>query len=114
MTVSLHVPEVATPPWSPLRDGGRPPRAWQLTVVREMLATIETLTAAGQQHIMEKIVVVVREQARRAAPFMIRTDQERLSRLLEELGGEADRFSPNHAAFTRRTEALLESLARFA
>jgi len=112
MTVSLQVPEVTNSRLPHLRDGMRPPRAWQLTVVREMLATLETLTAAGQQHIMEKIAVVVRDQVRRAAPYLSRHDQERMGRQLDELVGEADRFSPDATLFTRRAEAVLESLAR--
>jgi hypothetical protein len=77
----------------------------QAATVREMLGTLETLTPAGQQHTMSKIVAFV---GRRTGPAF---REDALADLSRSLQHEAARARPDVATFCRRTEDALALLA---
>ena len=81
-----------------------------VSVIGDMLATLGTLTTAGQHLVMSKVVAVVREQVRRASPLVSRSDREILAGLVEDLERESDRLSPNPSAFTPHAERLSKVL----
>jgi hypothetical protein len=89
---------------------GGPPSATmtfarQAATVREMLATLETLTPAGQQHTMSKIVAFVGRQS--GDTFR----EDALADLSRSLQREAARALPDVATFCRGTEDVLALLA---
>jgi hypothetical protein len=90
-------------------DGASP--AWQVSVIGDMLATLDTLTTAGQHHVMGKVVAVVREQVRRASPLVSWPEREMLAGLVEDLEHESDRRSPDLAVFMPRAEKIIKVLA---
>lgn len=95
-----------------LRTGGEAASlSWQVSVLGDMVATLDTLTTAGQQHIIGKVVAVVRDQVRRAAPLVSRREREMLAGLVEEMARESDRVSPDLSVFTPRAERLIGLLA---
>ena len=95
-----------------LRTTGEPTSvSWQVSVLGDMVATLDTLTRAGQQHIIGKVVAVVRDQVRRAAPLVSRRERETLAGLVEEMARESDRVSPDLSVFTPRAERLFGLLA---
>jgi hypothetical protein len=75
-----------------------------------MLPTLETLTTAGQHHIMNKVVAFIDDQVdrmvRRASPG----NQRMLAEQLVCLKRESDRLLPDVREFTRRAESLLALL----
>jgi hypothetical protein len=82
----------------------------RLAVAREMLATLETLTNAGQRHLMEKIVALIEGHVVATA---LRARERRrgaalqLSTLLKR---ESERRSPRAAAFRGYAERLIALL----
>jgi hypothetical protein len=108
MSVSIQLSEF--PVYPP------PPRSSErvlsphFAVIREMLATLETLTTAGQHHVMSKIVGFAREQVRRAAPYASRKNREALDRLIAEIAHESERPLPDSGSFVRGSESALSLL----
>jgi hypothetical protein len=92
-------------------DGDRASLSWQVPVLGDMVATLDTLTRAGQHHVMGKVVAVVRDQVRWAGPLVSRRERDILSRLVEDMEHESDRVSPDLSVFTPRAEKLIELLA---
>ena len=85
--------------------------SWQVPVIGDMVATLGTLTTAGQHHVIGKVLAVVRDQVRRAAPMVSRREGEILAKLVEEMARQADRVSPDLSVFTPRAERVIELLA---
>lgn|SRR5665213_841596 len=115
-TMSLRMSASTRAPRMPVdfrRQGGgdRASLSWQVAVIGDMLATLETLTTAGQHHLMGKVVAVVRDQVLRAATLVSRPDRATLARLVEDLERESDRRSPDLSVFTPRAERLIKILA---
>ena len=82
----------------------------QLAVVGEMMDSIDTLTIAGQRHMMMKVVRFLERQL-----ALVRAGERRplVFRSLGRLAHEAERQTPNARAFNRRA-AVLISLIRSA
>ena len=83
----------------------------QLAVVRGMLATLDSLTAAGQHHVMSKVIGFVDDQSRRALGGMSPRNRRAFMELLAHLRRESDRISSDITNFVRRAEALIALLA---
>jgi hypothetical protein len=108
MSLTLGVPGI---PVDLLRIDERASLSWQVSVLGDMVATLDTLTTAGQQHIIGKVLAVVRDQVQRAAPLVTRREREILAGLVEEMAHESDRVSPDLSVFTPRAERLFGLLA---
>jgi hypothetical protein len=108
MSLTLRVP--GSPVDLSQRDD-RSSLSWQVSVLGGMVATLDTLTAAGQHHVISKVVAVVRDQVRRAAPLVSRREREILAGLVEEMEEASDRVSPDLSAFTPPAERLMGLLA---
>ena len=108
MSLTLHVPAI---PVDLLRTDERASLSWQVSVLGDMVATLDTLTTAGQQHVIGKVLAVVRDQVRRAAPLVSRRERDILAGLVEEMEHESDRVSPDLSVFTPRAERLFGLLA---
>jgi hypothetical protein len=76
-------------------------------VIREILESLETLTAAGQRHSMGKVVAFIREQLERSPVAMNARNRETVAVMLERLTHESSRPWLDVRAVRERTEALL-------
>ena len=81
-----------------------------LTVIREMLLMLDSLTIAGQRHLMEKVVHFVRDQLPKVAARFGRRNLSGIEALVKQLQRESDRLVPDVSAFSRGAEALLALL----
>jgi hypothetical protein len=88
------------------RDHGSP-LLRQLAVVREMLPTLDTVSAAGQQHLMGKVVAFIQEHSTSAYRSLSRRNQEMFAELLDRLRRESNRIAPDVQAFCHGAESLL-------
>lgn len=83
----------------------------RLDAVRSILKTLETATNAGQQHLMTKVLVLLRVEA----PVVDRwVDDRKWSKIatgLEVLTREAARLSPDAAAFSRQATVVADALS---
>lgn len=84
---------------------------WQLDVICGMLGTMDTLTVAGQQHLMRKIVEFFRSDivARKYRPATERQARFR-AHLTAQLGRESARPTPDADLFRRRSARLVRLL----
>jgi hypothetical protein len=78
-----------------------------LTVIRQMLATLETLTLAGRHHVMNKVLAILSEEVERAVPLAGRRSARVLQEQLELLQHETDRPAPSPSAFAESAKNLL-------
>jgi hypothetical protein len=74
-----------------------------LGLVVEMLDTLDTLTVAGQRHVMGKVLRLLSPPAGGSA--------RGIECLLADMGREAGRMAPTAATFRRRAEQVLVALA---
>jgi hypothetical protein len=80
--------------------------AARLSVVDELMGALELVTRAGQQHVMNKILAILRrEMLLVAAPFGA-TDLASLLEAMAELEHEAGRIAPTAAAFNRHARVV--------
>jgi hypothetical protein len=72
-----------------------------MEIAAEMIARLDTLTMAGQQHMMGRIADLLAGEAERC---------HRPIRAFEALTREAHRMAPDVAAFRRQAEPILAAL----
>lgn len=90
------------------------PFSRQLTVIPGMLSTLDTLSAAGQHHVMGKVVSFLKDQVGRAGRGLSIRNQRSFEELLGHLTRESERLSPDIRTFSRHAEALMSLLAAIA
>ena len=83
----------------------------QLSVIPEMLATLGTLTTAGQHHTIGKVVMFIEDQVRHALCRVGRRNQVALAELMERLKQESERLHPDAASVSRHATALMTLIA---
>lgn len=83
----------------------------QLSVIPEMLATLDTLTAAGQHHTIGKVVAFIQNQVRHAIPRVGRRNQVTLAELMERLKQESERLFPDLASVSQHARTLMTLVA---
>jgi len=76
-----------------------------IATMREMLATLETLTVAGRRHNMRKIVSFIERLLGGARPHLV------AAALLERLARESSRPHPDVRRFSETGERLLGLLS---
>ena len=111
MTVPMVAAEVVRERLPGRAESASPPPRLPLSVIREMLVMLDSLTIAGQRHLMEKVVHFVEEQVPRLAASVSRRNHAAVATILEELHRESERLVPDVAAFSRGAESLLALLA---
>jgi hypothetical protein len=84
--------------------------ARQLPVIHEMLGTLDTLTIAGQRHVMEKVVSFVDTKTRATGARMNDRNRATLFELLTQLRQESQRRVPDPLRFTHHAESLITLL----
>src|SRR5215831_4908121 len=75
----------------------------QIEAIHEMLERLETVTRAGQQHIMAKIVAMLVAHPAIAAGGPV------VAACIEDLRREARKAAPDGGAFARATRALFSA-----
>jgi len=83
----------------------------KLATIRQMLASLDTLTIAGQRHLMTKVLAFVEDHAQRMVHRAGSCTHSALRDDLALLRHESERPLPSTAAFGERAERLLALLA---
>jgi hypothetical protein len=102
MDMKHTVPEAHTPRLTSLTE--------KLAIVRQMVATLDTATIAGQRHLMAKVLAFIDGQVDRAISFAAPENQDVLLARLRLLRSEASRQLPSVPVFGERTESLIALL----
>ena len=90
----------------------RPPSlADKLATIRQMVASLETVTIAGQRHLMTKVLDFVDGQVARTIAGAGRGNGHMLLQQLTLLRNETGRPLPSVPAFGERAETLIALLA---
>ena len=110
MSTSSHAVELVREPPPHGRPSEHALLVQQLPVIREMLGTLDTLTIAGQRHVMQKVVDFVDTKTRVVAARMSHRNRATLFDLLTQLGKESERLVPDSARFARQAESLITLL----
>jgi hypothetical protein len=92
------------------RNGERALRLRQLSVVREMLGTLDTLTIAGQHYDIDKVIAFVDGQVRGAARRVSERNRATLMDLMTQLRDESVHRFPDSTRFAQRAENLISLL----
>jgi hypothetical protein len=93
------------------RAAGPAPRESELGVVREMLSTLDTLTTAGQQHTMAKLVGYIQDRSTRVLPVIDSRNRDTLAELLAHLHRECHRALPDVRSFSDRADRVVALLS---
>jgi len=110
MTVPMVATEVVRERL-PTAESEPPVPRLPLSVIREMLVMLDSLTIAGQRHLMEKVVHFVEEQVPRLSASVSRRNHAAVGTILDGLRRESDRLVPDVAVFSQGAESLLALLA---
>ncbi len=78
-----------------------------VATIRQMLATLETVTNAGQIHLMNKLLAIIGDHVERALGRGGPRNDGMLREQLTLLKREADRSAPSTPAFVNRAEGLI-------
>jgi hypothetical protein len=89
----------------------RPSLGEEFATIRQMLATLDSLTIAGQRHLMAKVVSFVDGQMTRVLQHVGPGNRRTLLDQLALLKGESDRQLPSVPVFGQRAESLIALLA---
>ncbi len=78
----------------------------RLGVVDELLRALELVTQAGQEHVMKKILGILRREILRVAAPFTAADLTSILNAMAELEHEAGRIAPTAAAFDRHARVV--------
>jgi len=84
--------------------------ARRLDAVREILRGLETATAAGQQHLMMKVLGLLRKEAPAPDHWVGDRQWKKIATALERLTHEANRLAPDADAFKRQATMVADAL----
>ena len=83
----------------------------RLEAVREILRALETATSAGQQHLMMKVLGLLRREAPAGDHWMDDHQWNKIAAGLEVLAHEAHRLAPDADAFKRQATMVADALS---
>ena len=83
----------------------------QLPVIDEMLRSLETTTVAGQHYLMGKIVAFLKHEVAERGRSLIGVQLRLCALWLEDMAQEAAKVMPDVAAFNRRADVVVRTLA---
>ena len=83
----------------------------RLDAVREILRGLETATAAGQQHLMMKVLGLLRHEAPTPDRWVGDRQWSKIAAALEGLAHEASRLAPDAGVFARQATIVADALA---
>jgi len=82
----------------------------RLDAVREILRALETATAAGQQHLMTKVLELLRREAPTRDRWLGDQKWQTIMSTLDALAREASRLAPNADTFARQAALVADAL----
>jgi hypothetical protein len=85
--------------------------ARQRDVIPGMLASLDSLSTAGQRYVMAKVVSFIHQHAGRAADCPSLQNQGMFAELVARLTRESDRLMPDARAFACAAESLVALLS---
>jgi hypothetical protein len=100
MPTTISIPEPAPPTFNE-----------KITMIRQMVANLDTLTLAGQRHDMKKILDFLEEHVLRAMRGASLGNRRMLAEQLEVLKRAHDQRSPAVPAFSDRVLSLIAMIA---
>ena len=80
--------------------------AARLSVVNELMRALELVTRAGQQHVMNKILGILRREMLLVAAPVAAAELAPLLQAMAELEHEAGRIAPTAAVFNRQARVV--------
>ena len=83
----------------------------RLDAVREILRGLETATPAGQQHLMTKVLGLLRGEALPRDVWVGDQQWSKIAAALDALAREASRLAPNADVFARQAAFIADALA---
>jgi hypothetical protein len=86
------------------------PLAARISTIREVLASLDTLTIAGRQHAMGRVAAFIEGQITQAAQRVGGGNRRTLADQVDLLKHEAGRQMPSVTAFRQRASNLLDLL----
>ena len=86
--------------------------AERLNVVNELMGTLELVTRAGQQHVMSRILSILRGEILSLGFPLAAADLASLLDAMAELEHEAGRIAPTAAAFNRHARVITSVLGK--
>jgi hypothetical protein len=86
--------------------------AERLNVVDELMGTLELVTRAGQQHVMSKILNILRGEILSLVFPLPEADVAALLEAMTELEHEAGRIAPTAAGFNRHARVITSVLGK--
>jgi hypothetical protein len=84
----------------------------RLDAVREILRALETATTGGQQHLMMKVLALLKREAPARDRWVGEQQWQKITSALDALAQEASRLAPDAAAFRRQAMMVAEALNR--
>jgi hypothetical protein len=91
-------------------DTNRAASGQRLDAVREILRALETATAGGQQHLMMKVLGLLRGEAPAGDHWLDDHRWNKIAAGLEVLAHEASRRAPDAVAFKRQATLVADAL----
>jgi hypothetical protein len=82
----------------------------RLEAVREIIRGLETATAAGQQHLMTKVLGLLRREAPPRDLWVSEQQWTKIAAALDALAREASRLSPDADVFARQAVFIADAL----
>ena len=82
-----------------------------LDVVNELLGDLDTVTAAGRNFTMGKVVGLLRQELGAVEPALNEPQRRAMLRALDDLGRESSRWLPDPNRFVVRAHLITETLA---
>jgi hypothetical protein len=86
----------------------------RLSVLGELMRALDLVTLAGQEHVMKKILIILRREVLRVESPIAAADLASLADAMTELEHEAGRFVPAPGVFNRHVEVAIGALRRTA
>jgi hypothetical protein len=110
MSASIPVADLVQDGGTTDRQSERALLVGQFSVIREMLGNLETVTIAGQHHVIDKVIAFVDARVRHAATRTNRLNRATLMDLMAHLRNESDCRFPDSTRFAQRAENLISLL----
>lgn len=96
--------------WAQHASADRVASVRRLDAVREILRALETATAAGQQHLMTKVLDLLRREAPTRDRWLGEQKWQTIMSTLDALAREASRLAPDASTFTRQATLVADAL----
>jgi len=84
----------------------------RLSVAAELMGSLELATRSGQEHVMNKVLTILRREMLDVEGPLVAADIVRLFEAMSELEHEAGRVAPLPLAFNRQAHLVIEALLR--